>query len=123
MTRGREPVFLALGSNLGDRAEHLRMALEETAPLGGMDQPPYLNQMLLVETALAPRRLLEACKEIERRAGRVRAGRWGPRTLDVDIVRYGERTVAEPDLILPHPGLADRDFWRRELAELEPHAR
>lgn len=140
MTRGREPVFLALGSNLGDRAEHLRMArdaiaalpgtrllaasaVEETAPLGGMDQPPYLNQMLLVETGLGPRRLLEACQEIERRAGRVRAGRWGPRTLDVDIVRYGERTIAEPDLILPHPGLADRDFWRRELAELEPHAR
>jgi 2-amino-4-hydroxy-6-hydroxymethyldihydropteridine diphosphokinase len=136
----REPVFLALGSNLGDRSGHLRRAreavaalpdtrllaasaVEETAPLGGMDQPPYLNQMLLVETGLEPRALLAACQAIERRAGRVRAGRWGPRTLDVDIVRYGHRTITEPDLVVPHPGLADRDFWQRELAELEPHAR
>lgn len=140
MSGGREPVFLALGSNLGDRPAHLRRAreavaalpdtrvlaasaVEETAPLGGMDQPPYLNQMLLVETGLEPRALLAACQVIERQAGRVRAGRWGPRTLDVDIVRYGHRTITEPDLVVPHPGLADRDFWQRELAELEPHAR
>lgn len=140
MSGGREPVFLALGSNLGDRSAHLRRAreavaalpdtrvlaasaVEETAPLGGMDQPPYLNQMLLVETGLEPRALLAACQVIERQAGRVRAGRWGPRTLDVDIVRYGHRTITEPDLVVPHPGLADRDFWQRELAELEPHAR
>lgn len=137
---GREPAYLALGSNLGDREAHLRAAreavaalpetrllaassIEETEPLGGMHQPPYLNQMLLIETALPPRALLEACQAIERRAGRVRGERWGARTLDVDIVRYGGRTVAEPDLVIPHPGLADREFWRRELAELEPHAR
>jgi 2-amino-4-hydroxy-6-hydroxymethyldihydropteridine diphosphokinase len=135
-----ELAYLALGSNLGDRAGHLRAAreaiealpgtrvvaasaVEETPPLGGMEQPAYLNQMLLVETALEPRRLLEACQAIERRAGRARTGRWSARTLDVDIVRYGHRTIAEPDLIVPHPGVADRDFWRRELAELEPHAR
>jgi 2-amino-4-hydroxy-6-hydroxymethyldihydropteridine diphosphokinase len=53
----------------------------------------------------------------------VRTARWGPRTLDVDIVRYGRRRVEEPDLVIPHPGVADRDFWQRELAELEPHAR
>ena len=140
MTGTRELAFLALGSNLGDRAGHLRFAreavaalpetrvvaassVEETAPLGGLDQPPYLNQMLLVETALDPRALLEACQAIERRAGRERTGRWSARTLDVDIVRYGQRTIAEPDLIIPHPGVADRDFWHRELAELEPHAR
>lgn len=137
---GREPAYLALGSNLGDREAHLRAAreavaalpetrllaassIEETEPLGGMHQPPYLNQMLLIETALPPRALLEACQAIERRAGRVRGERWGARTLDVDIVRYGGRTVAEPDLVIPHPGLADREFWRRELAELEAHAR
>ncbi len=136
---GRELAYLALGSNLGDREAHLRAAreaiaalpdtrllaassVEETEPLGGMLQPPYLNQMLLIETALPPRALLEACQAIERRAGRVRGERWGARTLDVDIVRYGGRTVAEPDLVIPHPGLADREFWRRELAELEPHA-
>ncbi len=135
-----ELAYLALGSNLGDRAGHLRAAreaiealpgtrvvaasaVEETPPLGGMEQPAYLNQMLLVETALEPRRLLESCQAIERRAGRVRTGRWSARTLDVDIVRYGHRTIAEPDLIIPHPGVAERDFWRRELAELEPHAR
>jgi 2-amino-4-hydroxy-6-hydroxymethyldihydropteridine diphosphokinase len=140
VTAARELAFLALGSNLGDRAGQLRSAraaiealpgtrvvaassVEETAPLGGLEQPAYLNQMLLVETALAPRALLEACQAIERAAGRVRTGRWGARTLDVDIVRYGHRTIAEPDLIIPHPGVADRDFWRRELAELEPHAR
>jgi 2-amino-4-hydroxy-6-hydroxymethyldihydropteridine diphosphokinase len=140
VTAARELAFLALGSNLGDRAGHLRSAraaiealpetrvvaassVEETAPLGGMEQPAYLNQMLLVETALDPRALLDACQAIERAAGRVRTGRWGARTLDVDIVRYGHRTIAEPDLIIPHPGVADRDFWRRELAELEPHAR
>ncbi len=135
-----EPVYLALGSNLGDREAHLAFArealaalphtrvvavsgVEETAPLGGMDQPPYLNQMILVETALEPRELLEACQAIERRAGRMRAQRWGPRTLDLDIVRFGRRRVAEPDLVIPHPGVADRDFWQRELAELEPHER
>jgi 2-amino-4-hydroxy-6-hydroxymethyldihydropteridine diphosphokinase len=140
MTPPRERAYLALGSNLGDREAFLGEAraaiaalpgtrvlaasgVEETAPLGGMDQPPYLNQMLLVETGLEPHELLAACQEIERRAGRERRGRWGPRTLDVDIVRYGQRTVADPDLVIPHPGLADRDFWQRELAELEPHAR
>jgi 2-amino-4-hydroxy-6-hydroxymethyldihydropteridine diphosphokinase len=137
---GRELAYLALGSNLGDRAAYLRearaaverlpgtrvlaaSAVEETEPLGGMRQPPYLNQMLLIETGLDPRALLAACQEIEHRAGRVRGGRWGPRTLDVDIVRYGHRTITEPDLVVPHPGIADRDFWQRELAELEPHAR
>ena len=140
MTGDREPVYLALGSNLGDRDGHLRRAreaiaalpetrlvaasaVEETAPLGGLAQPAYLNQMLLVETGLGPRALLEACQAIERAAGRVRTGRWGARTLDVDIVRYGDRTITEPDLIVPHPGVADRDFWRRELDELESHAR
>jgi 2-amino-4-hydroxy-6-hydroxymethyldihydropteridine diphosphokinase len=132
----RERVYVALGSNLGDRESHLRAArealallpdtllvaastIEETAPLGGMDQPPYLNQMVLLETSLEPNALLRACQEIERRQGRGRAGRWAPRTLDLDIVRYGDRRVAEPDLIIPHPELPNRDFWHRELAELE----
>ena len=140
MSGRAEQVYLALGSNLGDRHAHLAAAraaldalprtrvvavsaVEETAPLGGMEQPPYLNQMVLVETELEPRALLEACQAIERRAGRLRDERWGPRTLDVDIVRYGRRRVAEPDLVIPHPGVADRDFWQRELAELESHER
>ncbi|MEO8451685.1 MAG: 2-amino-4-hydroxy-6-hydroxymethyldihydropteridine diphosphokinase [Gemmatimonadota bacterium] len=131
--------FVALGSNLGDRHAYLAQAreglgrlpgtavvgasqIEETVPLGNRDQPPYLNQMVAVETSLTPRELLEACLAIEREAGRARSTRWASRTLDLDIVRYGDLTVHEPDLVIPHPGLADRPFWQRELAELLPHA-
>jgi 2-amino-4-hydroxy-6-hydroxymethyldihydropteridine diphosphokinase len=131
---------VALGSNLGDRDAHLRAArealgslpntsliaastIEETAPLGGMRQPPYLNQMVLLETGLEPRALLDALQAIERREGRQRTDRWGARTLDLDIVRYGNRQVTETDLIIPHPELPNRDFWRRELAELTPDER
>jgi 2-amino-4-hydroxy-6-hydroxymethyldihydropteridine diphosphokinase len=136
----RERAYIALGSNLGDRAEHLAAAraalaalprtrlvaesrVEETAPLAGMEQPAYLNQMVLLETALEPRALLAACQAIERSRGRVRGEHWGPRTLDLDIVRYGHRRIADPDLIIPHPELSNRDFWMRELAELEAHER
>ena len=136
----REPAYVALGSNLGDRAAHLRRAreslaslpetnllresaIEETAPLGGMQQPPYLNQMVLLETALEPRALLQACQAIERQEGRERTEHWGPRTLDLDIVQFGSRRVTESDLIIPHPELSNRDFWQRELAELSSHER
>jgi 2-amino-4-hydroxy-6-hydroxymethyldihydropteridine diphosphokinase len=136
VTAAAERAFVALGSNLGDREEHLAAAraalaalprtrlvaasrVEETAPLGGMDQPAYLNQMVALETRLEPRALLAACQAIEHSRGRVRSERWGARTLDLDIVRYGDRRVDEPDLIIPHPGLPHRDFWQRELAELE----
>jgi 2-amino-4-hydroxy-6-hydroxymethyldihydropteridine diphosphokinase len=132
----RERVYVALGSNLGDRQAHLRAgrealaslpgtslvaasAIEETAPLGGMNQPPYLNQMVLLETTLEPRALLEALHSIECQEGRQRSERWGARTLDLDIVRFGDRRLTEPDLIIPHPELSNRDFWRRELAEIE----
>lgn len=135
-----ERVYVALGSNLGDRAAHLHAArgalarlpktalvaassVEETAPLAGMAQPPYLNQMVLLETRLAPQELLAACQAIEAAAGRVRGERWGARTLDLDIVQFGERRVDRPDLIIPHPELPNRDFWLRELAELQSHER
>jgi 2-amino-4-hydroxy-6-hydroxymethyldihydropteridine diphosphokinase len=88
-----------------------------------MDQPPYLNQMVLLETDLEPRALLQALQTIERREGRQRTERWGARTLDLDIVRFGNRQVRESDLIIPHPELPNRDFWRRELAELNPDER
>lgn len=136
----RERAYVALGSNLGDRATHLRRArealaslpetellresaIEETAPLGGMQQPPYLNQMVLLETGLDPRALLRACQAIEQQEGRERTELWGPRTLDVDIVQFGSRRVTESDLIIPHPELSNRDFWQRELAELSSHER
>jgi 2-amino-4-hydroxy-6-hydroxymethyldihydropteridine diphosphokinase len=135
-----ERAYVALGSNLGDRAAHLRAArdalarlpktalvaassVEETAPLAGMAQPPYLNQMVLLETGLGPSELLAACQAIEQAAGRVRGERWGARTLDLDIVRFGGRRVDQPDLIIPHPELPNRDFWLRELAELQSHER
>lgn len=94
-------------------------SIEETEPLGGMTQPAYLNQMLLLETDLSPRALLEVCRAIESAAGRVRRIRWEPRTLDIDIVQCDNTVVDEPDLQVPHPGLKDRDFWIREIAEVE----
>jgi 2-amino-4-hydroxy-6-hydroxymethyldihydropteridine diphosphokinase len=131
-----ERAYIALGSNLGDRAAHLAHArkrlnelpgtrvvaasrAEETAPLGPVVQGPYLNQMVLIETTLDPEELLELCRGIEAERGRERRERWGPRTLDLDIVRYGTRTVQEANLIIPHPELPNRDFWRREIAELD----
>ena len=142
MSGARERVFVALGSNLGDRDEYLAVAreglaalpdtrllaassVEETSPLGGMEQPAYLNQMVLLETGLEPRELLDHCQRIERSAGRVRrpGARWAARTLDLDIVLFGSREIAEPGLTIPHPGLPRRDFWQRELAELRAHER
>jgi 2-amino-4-hydroxy-6-hydroxymethyldihydropteridine diphosphokinase len=135
-----ERVYVALGSNLGDRVAHLQHArdalaslprtrllaassIEETAPLGGKEQPPYLNQMVLLETGLDPHTLLQACQAIECAEGRERTERWGSRTLDLDIVKFGTRHVRDSDLIIPHPGLSTRDFWRRELAELNSDER
>ncbi len=135
-----EWAFVALGSNLGDRAAYLafarerlaglpktrliaQSAVEETEPVGPIPQGPFLNQMVLLQTELNPRELLEACLAIERAAGRERRVKWGPRTLDIDIVRYGELTLREPGLSLPHPELENRPFWQRELAELEEHVR
>jgi 2-amino-4-hydroxy-6-hydroxymethyldihydropteridine diphosphokinase len=92
--------------------------VEETAPLGPVAQGPYLNQMLLVETALEPRALLDALLLLEAAAGRIRLERWGPRTLDCDIVLWRGRRVAEPGLEVPHPELARRPFWLSELATL-----
>lgn len=131
----RDIAYIALGSNLGNREEFLERArsaiaalpgtrllrassVEETAPVGEVPQGSYLNQMIAIETALAPRALLDRLHEIERSAGRVRGVRWGPRTLDLDIVMFDRQTVNEPDLLVPHPELPNRDFWQRELAEL-----
>lgn len=130
-----EIVYIALGSNLGDRDAYLRQAreaiaaipecrvlaassVEETAPLGGVAQPSYLNQMLAVETTLDPIALLIQLQRIESEAGRTRSDRWASRTLDLDIVLFGDRVVNSGDLIIPHPGLPERPFWQRELAEL-----
>ena len=131
----RDVAYVALGSNLGDREHYLSVARreiarlpqtrvigttapEETEPFGPEGQGRYLNQMLAIETELEPRALLTALHDIERRAGRQRTVRWGPRTLDLDIVKFDRQSVDEVDLVVPHPGLKDRAFWQRELAAL-----
>jgi 2-amino-4-hydroxy-6-hydroxymethyldihydropteridine diphosphokinase len=131
-----ERVFVALGSNVGDREAHLAHArarlaalprtrlaatssVEETEPLGPVPQGPYLNQMAVLETELAPIELLQHLHTIEGERGRIRSVRWGPRTLDLDIVRFGTRQIDDPGLTIPHPELHRRDFWLREIAELE----
>lgn len=131
----RDVAYIALGSNLGDRERFLSVARdeiarlpktkvlaatpsEETPPLGPPGQGPYLNQMLAVETELDPHELLDALQAIERRAGRKRAERWGPRTLDLDIVKFARQTIADESLVVPHPALHERDFWQRELQAL-----
>ena len=128
--------FIAVGSNVGDRDKHLAAArraiaalpdtfivaesdVEETEPLGGRQQEKYLNQMLAVRTALEPMQLLSELQGIEKANGRTRGARWESRTLDLDIVAYGGTTLATAQLTLPHPGLPERDFWRREIAQLE----
>ena len=127
--------YIALGSNLGNRELALARAraaiaairdtrliaaspVEETDPIGPVPQGKYLNQMVAVSTTLPPRTLLAALHRIERAAGRVRAVRWGPRTLDLDIVMLDGKEYADEALVIPHPELPNRDFWLRQLAEL-----
>jgi 2-amino-4-hydroxy-6-hydroxymethyldihydropteridine diphosphokinase len=129
--------YLSLGSNIGDRAGNLAYArrrlhergaalralsgVEETDPVGMTEQRRFLNQVVKVETQLEPRELLTVAKEIEAEAGRQPGGpRWGPRELDIDIVVYEAITMDEPDLTIPHPRAAERDFVLRELAEIDP---
>jgi 2-amino-4-hydroxy-6-hydroxymethyldihydropteridine diphosphokinase len=122
-----------LGSNLGDRRAHLEAAVRglaglgevlavssfrETAPVGGPPQPAYLNAAVVVATELEPLALLHAAQEIERRAGRERGVVWGPRTLDLDLLLYGDRTLREPGLVVPHPRLHERRFVLEPLAEI-----
>lgn len=130
-----EVAYIALGSNVGDRRTHLASArqaigrlpgsrvlaasrIEETQPIGPGQQEPYLNQMVALETELEPAALLASLQAIERDAGRERRERWGPRTLDLDIVLFGRQRLDTPSLTVPHPELPNRDFWRRELVEL-----
>ena len=132
----RERVYVALGSNMGDRDDYLAKAraalgklplttvlaeskIEETEPVGPIPQGKFLNQMILVETGLDPGRFLKLLHKIEDDNGRERTERWGPRTLDLDIVRYGTRRLRDPDLRIPHPELPNRDWWQREMEEVD----
>ena len=142
MTTGAEsrPVvaYIGLGANLGDpvfqllqarqalsRTPHLRevafSSLYRSTPMGPQDQPDYVNAVMAVETRLAPGPLLEVLHEVENAHGRSRVGdHWGPRTLDLDLLLYGNETVATPTLRVPHPGLGEREFVLVPLLEIAP---
>ncbi len=128
-------IILSLGSNLGDRVRHLERGLErlrahvdleavssvyETQPQELRDQPWFLNLVCRGITRLKPRALLEFVHEVEHAEGRKRRERFGPRTLDIDIIAYDDRVIDEPDLQLPHPRMADRAFVLEPLIEIAP---
>jgi 2-amino-4-hydroxy-6-hydroxymethyldihydropteridine diphosphokinase len=127
--------YVGLGSNLGDREELIRRAaaligatrlssIVETEPWGYEDQPRFLNAVAQIETRLGARDLLDRLLEVERGLGRERVGpRWGPRTLDLDLLLYGNEEIDEPGLVVPHPRLAERLFVLEPLAELVPAQR
>jgi 2-amino-4-hydroxy-6-hydroxymethyldihydropteridine diphosphokinase len=129
--------YLALGSNLGDRAGNLQTAIDaltavpkvavvaasnvyETDPVGGPDQGSFLNAVVAVDTELTPRELLAVAHRLEHDAGRVRVERWGPRTLDVDVLLVGDAVVSEPDLVVPHPRMWERGFVLAPLHDVAP---
>jgi len=133
----RHRAYLGMGSNLGDRAAYLRLALSrldalpetrvqavssthETPPWGHTAQPDFLNLAVMVETALPPETLLTAVLAIEEEAGRQRGEHWGPRTLDIDLLVYEGETRDTPTLQLPHPFLTQRRFVLAPLAEIAP---
>jgi 2-amino-4-hydroxy-6-hydroxymethyldihydropteridine diphosphokinase len=129
--------YVGLGSNLGDREETIAQAiallgeqpgievlaastLDETEPWGPIEQPRFLNGAVVLETTLEPRALLGVLLDVERRLGRVREERFGPRTIDLDLLVYGEVVLDEPGLTVPHPRLRERAFALEPLAELDP---
>jgi len=140
MTRPEEEerstiAYLSLGSNVGDRESFLRRALHqladhpeiriekvsslyETDPVGYTEQPPFLNAVAKIKTTLPPDALLRLCQSIEQSLCRERKIRWGPRTIDIDILTYDQLSVQLPDLILPHPRMQDRDFVLIPLREI-----
>jgi len=130
--------FVGIGSNLGDREENLRRAVEllseedgievtavseirETEPVGPVKQGPFLNGAVRVETDLGAQELLERLLAVEQRLGRVRTQRWGPRTIDLDLLLYDDLYVDEPGLTVPHPRLHERRFALEPLADLAPN--
>jgi 2-amino-4-hydroxy-6-hydroxymethyldihydropteridine diphosphokinase len=127
--------YLGIGSNLGDRLAHLQGAVHglaatpgvsvvavsavyETAPVGGPPQPDYLNAAVAIATDLGARDLLGVAQRLERRAHRVRTERWGPRSLDVDLLLVGDEEIHDDDLEIPHPRLAERGFVIAPLVDL-----
>lgn len=129
--------YLALGSNLGDRLGQMRDALRlleadygirilrssavyQNRAIGMEDAADFLNAVVSVETDLAPEALLDACLAVETKLGRVRSGVWAPRTIDLDVLAYGDRVIETDRLQLPHPRIAERDFVAQPLLEVAP---
>jgi len=131
--------YLGLGSNVGDREEYIEQAVflleknpnievtrrstnHETEPEGGGDQPQFINAAVEIKTKLSPHQLLEVCQEIETALGREREVEWGPRTIDLDILLYGDEIVSDDKLQIPHPLMHERLFVLKPLREIAPHA-
>ena len=129
--------YLGIGSNLGERLGYLQLAVDqlaategvtvvgvspvyETAPVGGPEQPDYLNAVVAVDTTLTAHQLLTLAQSIEVEAARVRTVHWGPRTLDVDVLLVGDERIDAPDLVVPHPRMTERAFVVVPLADLDP---
>lgn len=136
---GKSRVYLGLGSNLGERRGNLLAALRmldameglavrevssvyETEPWGFEDQPSFLNLVAMVESERGPHGVLEACREVEGKLGRVRERRWGPRVIDVDVLLYDGLEWEDDELVIPHPLMLERDFVMVPLLELAPEA-
>jgi 2-amino-4-hydroxy-6-hydroxymethyldihydropteridine diphosphokinase len=130
-------IFLGLGSNLGDREVHLQRAIAlleedecvqikkkstviETEPIGHTEQGAFLNQVIQIETSYDPYSLLQKCLKIEKSSGRIREEKWGPRTLDIDILFFGETVLQSDGLKIPHPEVSNRAFVLLPLAEIAP---
>ena len=137
LVRQKRKAFIALGSNQGNPTANLDAALEkmaeqnirmlqassriETEPWGGVEQDPFLNQVVEVETWLNPEELMQTLLAIEADLGRVREIKWGPRVIDLDILYIGQEEIYSPDLIVPHPYVAERAFVLQSLVEIAPH--
>ncbi len=136
--RGRHRAYIGLGSNIGNREEYLKQAIsaidsledvrvcrqasiQETEPYGYLEQAPFLNTVICIETLLEPEELLSELMQIEQEAGRTREIHWGPRTLDLDILLYDDRILTSPDLVIPHPGIEKRRFVLDPLCEIAPY--
>lgn len=135
--RAARRAYLALGSNLGEREHHLQSAVDalatapdvrvvavscvyETDPVGGPEQGRFLNAVVALDTSLTPRELLAVAQHLEAEARRVRNERWGPRTLDVDVLLVGDEVVTEADLVVPHPRMWERGFVLAPLHDVAP---
>lgn len=131
--------YLGIGSNIGDRRANLDRSIEllkssdgievrkvspfyNTAPVGYLEQPDFLNGVVEIETTLTPHELLKVCGSVEENLKRIRVTRWGPRTIDVDILLFGDSIVSADDLVIPHPRMHEREFVLKPLNDIAPDA-